>query len=139
MLLHGLGMTADLNWGPAYAELGDPFRVVAPDLPGHGRGVRPWPDFSLEQCADHIVALADSLAIDRFIACGYSMGSLIAQLLWRRHPNRIAGLVLGATSRNFLGSPVERWSRRLHRLSQSPHSPTLCCALCGRTRWVSAI
>ena len=108
MLLHGLGMTADLNWGPAYAELCDSFRVVAPDLPGHGRGMRPWPDFSLEQCADHIVALADSLAIDRFIACGYSMGSLIAQLLWRRHPNRIAGLVLGATSRNFLGSPVER-------------------------------
>jgi 3-oxoadipate enol-lactonase len=108
MLLHGLGMTADLNWGPAYAELCTSFRVVAPDLPGHGRGVHPWPDFSLEQCADHIVALADSLAIDSFIACGYSMGSLVAQLLWRRHPDRIAGLVLGATTRNFLGSPIER-------------------------------
>lgn len=108
MLLHGLGITADLNWGPAYAQLGERFRVVAPDLPGHGRGVRPWPEFSLERCADHMVALADSLKIDRFIACGYSMGSLVAQLLWRRHPDRIAGLVLGAASRNFLGSPVER-------------------------------
>jgi 3-oxoadipate enol-lactonase len=108
MLLHGLGVTADLNWGPAYADLGQLFRVVAPDLPGHGRGVRPWPGFTLEHCADHMVALADSLKIDRFIACGYSMGSLVAQLLWRRHPDRIAGLVLGATSRNFLGSPVER-------------------------------
>ena len=108
MLLHGLGITADLNWGPAYADLGERFRVVAPDLPGHGRGVRPWPGFSLERCADHMVSLADSLKIDQFIACGYSMGSLVAQLLWRRHPDRIAGLVLGATSRNFLGSPVER-------------------------------
>jgi 3-oxoadipate enol-lactonase len=108
MLLHGLGITADLNWGPAYASLGEGFRVVAPDLPGHGRGVRPWPGFTLERCADYMVALADSLKIDRFIACGYSMGSLVAQLLWRRHPDRIAGLVLGATSRNFLGSPVER-------------------------------
>ena len=108
MLLHGLGITADLNWGPAYAQLGERFRVVAPDLPGHGRGVRPWPEFSLERCADHMVALADSLKIDTFIACGYSMGSLVAQLLWRRHPDRIAGLVLGAASRNFLGSPVER-------------------------------
>ena len=79
-----------------------------PDLPGHGRGVRPWPNFSLEECADHIVALADSLGIDRFIACGYSMGSLVAQLVWRRHPDRVCGLVLGATSRNFLGSPAER-------------------------------
>ena len=108
MLLHGLGITADLNWGATYAELCRLFRVVAPDLPGHGRGVRPWPKFSLEKCADHIVALADSLEIDRFIACGYSMGSLVAQLIWRRHPDRISGLVLGATSRNFLGSPVER-------------------------------
>ena len=54
------------------------------------------------------MALADSLGIEKFIACGYSMGSLVAQLIWRRHPDRIAGLVLGATSRNFLGSPTER-------------------------------
>src|SRR5882757_929321 len=108
VLLHGLGITADLNWGAAYAELCQRFRVVAPDLPGHGRGIRPWPTFSLEKCADHMVALADWLGIDKFIACGYSMGSLVAQLIWRRHPDRVAGLVLGATSRNFLGSPVER-------------------------------
>jgi 3-oxoadipate enol-lactonase len=108
VLLHGLGITADLNWGAAYTELCRRFHVVAPDLPGHGRGVRPWPKFSLEKCADHIVALADSLEIDRFIACGYSMGSLVAQLIWRRHPDRVSGLVLGAASRNFLGSPAER-------------------------------
>jgi 3-oxoadipate enol-lactonase len=108
VLLHGLGITADLNWGATYAELCRRFRVVAPDLPGHGRGIRPWPNFTLEKCADHIVALADSLGIDRFIACGYSMGSLVAQLVWRRHPDRVSGLVLGATSRNFQGSPAER-------------------------------
>jgi len=108
LLLHGLGITADLNWSPAYADLCQRFRVVAPDLPGHGRGIRPWPTFSLEKCADHMLALADWLKIDRFIACGYSMGSLIAQLIWRRHPDRVSALVLGATSRNFLGSPTER-------------------------------
>jgi pimeloyl-ACP methyl ester carboxylesterase len=108
MLLHGLGMTADLNWSPAYAELCQLFRVVAPDLPGHGRGIRPWSTFSLEKCADHMVALADWLGIDKFVACGYSMGSLVAQLIWRRHPDRVNALVLGATSRNFLGSPTER-------------------------------
>jgi pimeloyl-ACP methyl ester carboxylesterase len=108
MLLHGLGITADLNWRPAYADLCQRFRVVAPDLPGHGRGIRPWPTFNLEKCADHMVALADWLDIDKFIACGYSMGSLVAQLIWRRHPDRVSALVLGATSRNFLGSPTER-------------------------------
>src|SRR6476659_4039998 len=108
ILLHGVGMTADLNWGATYADLCRHFRVVAPDLPGHGRGIRPWPKFSLEKCADHMVALADWLGIDKFIACGYSMGSLVAQLIWRRHPHRVSALVLGATSRNFLGSPTER-------------------------------
>src|ERR1700742_3750350 len=68
MLLHGLGITADLNWSPAYGDLCQRFRVVAPDLPGHGRGIRPWPTFNLEKCADHMVALADWLKIDKFIA-----------------------------------------------------------------------
>jgi pimeloyl-ACP methyl ester carboxylesterase len=108
ILLHGVGVTAELNWGATYADLCRHFRVVAPDLPGHGRGSLPLPKFSIEGCADDIVALADSLAIDQFIACGYSMGSLVAQALWRRHPDRIAGLALCATSRNFLGSAAER-------------------------------
>src|SRR4029078_984297 len=101
MLLHGLGITADLNWSPAYADLCQRFRVVAPDLPGHGRGIRPWPTFSLEKCTDHMVALADSLGIEKFIACGYSMGSPVAQLIWGGHPDRIAALVSRATAAHF--------------------------------------
>jgi len=113
MLLHGVGMTADLNWGAAYPALCRQFRVVAPDLPGHGRGIRPWPKFGIEECADHIMTLADSLGLDQFISCGYSMGSLVAQQVWRRHPDRVSGLVLCATSRNFLGSAVERMASSL--------------------------
>jgi 3-oxoadipate enol-lactonase len=108
ILLHGVGVTADLNWGATYAGLCRQFRVVAPDLPGHGRDSRPWPKFGIEKCADHILALADSLGIDSFIACGYSMGSLVAQDLWHRHRDRISGLVLCASSRNFLGTSAER-------------------------------
>jgi 3-oxoadipate enol-lactonase len=113
MLLHGVGMTADLNWGAAYPDLCRHYRVIAPDLPGHGRGVRPWPKFGIEDCADHIMTLADSLGLEKFIACGYSMGSLVAQQMWRRYPDRISGLVLGATSRNFLGSAAERMASSL--------------------------
>jgi 3-oxoadipate enol-lactonase len=113
MLLHGVGMTADLNWGAAYPDLCRQYRVIAPDLPGHGRGVRPWPKFGIEDCADHIMTLADSLGLEKFIACGYSMGSLVAQQMWRRYPDRISGLVLGATSRNFLGSAAERMASSL--------------------------
>jgi 3-oxoadipate enol-lactonase len=108
ILLHGLSATADLNWFPTFAPLGRHFHVVALDHRGHGRGIRSRRLFRLADCADDVVALADVLGVDRFIAAGYSMGGPIAQLVWRRHPERVAGLVLCATSRNFAGHPAER-------------------------------
>jgi hypothetical protein len=41
----------------------------------------------------------------QIIACGYSMGSLIAQLLWRRHPGRIRWTCSGCHLPQLLGSP----------------------------------
>ena len=41
--------------------------------------------FRLDDCADDVVALADELAIDRFVPVGYSMGGPIAQLIWKQH------------------------------------------------------
>ena len=101
LLLHGLGATADLNWFATYAPLGERYRVVALDHRGHGRGVRIRGRFRLADCADDAVALLDALQIDRAIPVGYSMGGPVAQLLWRRHRERVAGLVLCATARNF--------------------------------------
>jgi 3-oxoadipate enol-lactonase len=104
VLLHGWTATADLNWFPAYDALAEHFRVVALDHRGHGQGIRTIRRFRLADCADDAVALADVLGIDRFIPVGYSMGGLVAQLVWHRHRTRVAGLVLGATARNFRGS-----------------------------------
>ncbi len=104
LLLHGWTATADLNWFPAYEPLAEHFRVVALDHRGHGRGIRTNRRFRLADCADDAVALADTLGIDRFIPIGYSMGGLVAQLVWHRHRDRVDGLVLGATARNFRGN-----------------------------------
>ena len=41
------------------------------------------------------------LSVERFIAVGYSMGGPIAQLTWKRHPERVSGLVLCATAARF--------------------------------------
>jgi pimeloyl-ACP methyl ester carboxylesterase len=109
ILLHGLAATGGLNWFAAFGPLGQQFRVVAVDHRGHGRGLRSAAPFSLDDCADDIVAVADQLGIDTFIPVGYSMGGPIAQLVWRRHPGRVDGLVLCATSRDFRG----RWHERV--------------------------
>ena len=103
VLLHGLGATTSLNWPGAFESLSAHFRVVGLDQAGHGRGVRsPWP-FRLEDCADDVVRLADVLGIEHVIAVGYSMGGPVALLARRRHPSRVDGLVLSATSARFAG------------------------------------
>lgn len=108
MLLHGLSGTADLNWYPAFGPLSRHARVIALDHRGHGGGIRTSARFRLADCADDAVALADVLGIDRFVAVGYSMGGPIAQLIWHRHHERVDGLVLAATSRNFRGRPRDQ-------------------------------
>ena len=107
MLLHGLGATASLNWFTAFPALERRYRVVAPDHRGHGRGIRSEAPFTLEDAADDVVALADALHVERFVVVGYSMGGPIAQLVWRRHPERICGLVMCATSFRFRESARE--------------------------------
>ena len=107
VLLHGLTATGGLNWFACFQPLGRHFRVVALDQRGHGRGIRTR-RFRLADCADDVAALADVLGIERFVPVGYSMGGPVAQLTWHRHRDRVQGLVLCATSRNFRGHPRER-------------------------------
>lgn len=107
VLLHALGCTAHLSWAGALDELSRTHRVIAFDQRWHGRGIRS-PRFRFEDCADDVVAVLDALDVDRAIVAGYSMGGAIAQLVWRRHPDRVAGLVLCSTARNYRGLRVER-------------------------------
>lgn len=108
ILLHGWTATADLNFFTCYEALSEHFRVVAIDHRGHGRGIRSSQPFKLSDCADDVAALADQLDIKTFIPVGYSMGGLVAQLLWKRHESRVRGLVLAATTGHFVESREER-------------------------------
>ena len=101
LLLHGWIASAGLNWFQTFDALGEHYRVLAMDHRGHGRGLRTWKRFRLADCADDAAALLDELEIPSAITVGYSMGGPITQLVWRRHPDRVAGLVLCATSRSF--------------------------------------
>jgi 3-oxoadipate enol-lactonase len=108
LLLHGWTATADLNWFTCYKPLARHYRVVALDHRGHGRGIRSRRAFRLEDCADDAVAVCDVLGINRFIPVGYSMGGPIAQLIWKRHHDRVRGLVLCATAPYFATSREEK-------------------------------
>jgi 3-oxoadipate enol-lactonase len=93
--------TAALNWYGSLEYLGRSFRVIAPDLRGHGRLGQGAPPFSVEGCADDIASIEDELGVARAIVVGYSMGGAIAQVFARRHRERAEGIVLCATAASF--------------------------------------
>ncbi len=109
ILQHGWTVTSDLNWFPSIDALAQHFTVVSHDHRGHGRGIRSPRRFTMKRCADDTIAVADHLGIDRFVPVGYSMGGAVAQLIWRRHPERISGLVLAATAARFKVTKRHRW------------------------------
>jgi 3-oxoadipate enol-lactonase len=108
VLLHGVTLNAELNWSGVVAALRSRYRVLTLDLPGHADGLPGPVPFLLEDCADDVASIAGALGIGRLVPVGYSMGGLVAQLLWRRHPGLTAGLVLCATARTVADSPWER-------------------------------
>jgi 3-oxoadipate enol-lactonase len=108
MLVHGVTLTAELNWSGVMEPLGAKFRVIAMDLCGHGESFAPKGRFSLELCADDLAQVARMRGVDQLAAVGYSMGGLVAQLLYRRHRSLVTGLALCGTARNFRGSPLEK-------------------------------
>jgi pimeloyl-ACP methyl ester carboxylesterase len=109
MLIHGVACTAELNWGKVFTPLAAHFHVVAADLRGHGDGIRAGLRFRLEDCADDVAALAAVLSTGKFTAVGYSMGGMVAQLVYRRHASLLSGLVLCSTAGN-VGSPAQKLS-----------------------------
>ena len=105
VLLHGWSATAALNWSMAMPELARRYRVVAPDLRGHGRGMRSPAPWRFENDAGDVAALIDVLGLDRPVVAGYSSGCGVAATLARDFPDRVGGLVLAAGGTGYPSSP----------------------------------
>ena len=108
VLLHGVTLDAATNWSGALPALAPRFRVLTLDLRGHGAGPPARVPYRLEDCADDVAAVVHALDVGPVVPVGYSMGGMVAQAFWRRHPGLTAGLVLCATARNVSGSPLEQ-------------------------------
>ncbi len=92
VFLHGFPHHRAL-WAPQVGALLDRARCIAPDLRGFGESSVVAP-YSIDQYADDLAALLDSLRIERAVVCGLSMGGYVALAFWRRHRPRIRALVL---------------------------------------------
>jgi 3-oxoadipate enol-lactonase len=97
LLVPGQAMTID-GWWATIPVLASSFRVIAFDHRDTGRSSRlPWP-YSVAQMAKDAVAVLDAAGERRAHVYGISLGSLVAQEVALRHPDRVQALVLGASS-----------------------------------------
>ncbi len=98
VLIMGYGSAMDL-WPPRFLdELSPSYKVVVFDNRGMGYSTAPPGNFSIEEMADDVAGLLDFLEIEEAHVLGWSMGSLVAQEVALRHPEKVNKLVLYASN-----------------------------------------
>jgi pimeloyl-ACP methyl ester carboxylesterase len=93
LLLHGIAGSSQ-TWRSVMRPLSRKFRVVAPDLLGHGDSAKPRTDYSLGALSVLVRDLLDELGISRATIVGHSLGGGIAMQFMYQHPDYGQRLVL---------------------------------------------
>jgi pimeloyl-ACP methyl ester carboxylesterase len=97
LLVSGQGMTRS-DWWRTVPVLARRFRVLCFDNRDTGRSKHSaWP-YTVAQMADDAIAVLNAAGEERAHVYGMSLGGMVAQGIALRHPDRVAGLVLGSTS-----------------------------------------
>jgi len=82
-------------WIDQVAGIGSIYRIITPDLRGHGKSSAPQGVYTMDEMADDVIELIDTLHItEPFVLGGLSMGGYVALALVARYPDRVRGLVL---------------------------------------------
>jgi pimeloyl-ACP methyl ester carboxylesterase len=83
------------------------FRIIVPDLPGHGRSAGE-PLGSAEAYAGWLEEFCQALRLHNFILMGHSFGGAVVQEYARCHPHKVSGMVLVGTGTGFRLSRIYR-------------------------------
>lgn len=99
VMVQGLGLAGDF-WFDVPERLAEEHgqRVLVIDNRGVGRSDLPRRPFGMGQLADDVATMLDAEGVDRAVVVGLSMGGMVAQHVALRHPQRVEGLVLMATT-----------------------------------------
>ncbi|MGB6764704.1 MAG: alpha/beta fold hydrolase, partial [Mycobacterium sp.] len=93
LLIHGMAGSS-ATWRAIIPELSKKYRVVAPDLLGHGASAKPRGDYSLGAFAAWLRDLLDELGISRATVVGQSLGGGVAMQFTYQHRDYCQRLVL---------------------------------------------
>ena len=110
LLIHGMGGSSS-SWRALVPILSKKYRVIAPDLLGHGQSDKPRGDYSLGAFAVCLRDLLDALGISKATVIGHSLGGGVAMQFSHQHRDYCRRLVL--ISSGGLGADVGRLLRLL--------------------------
>lgn len=95
VFLHGLGSRKEA-WIPQH-ELANKYRLVIPDLRGHGE-TEINEGITIKNFASDVIELLEFLDISSAFICGLSLGGIVAQELYKQRPDLVKGLILSNTT-----------------------------------------
>ncbi|MGO4345354.1 alpha/beta fold hydrolase [Paenibacillus sp. MCAF9] len=93
VLLHGFCGSSQY-WQKICPVLGDQYRVIIPDLRGHGGSSAPEGPYTMETMAEDIAALLEALAIEKVVMFGHSLGGYVTAAFAENYPDKLAGFAL---------------------------------------------
>lgn len=118
VLLHGLALDKHI-WDPVIETFQAQARFIAPDLRGHGMTSLGQADATLGQIADDLLALLNTLDLEKVCLVGHSMGGYIALEFAARYSGRLSSLVM--LTSNLRADAPEKKKGRLEDAQKALH------------------
>ena len=110
---HGFAGVAE-SWEYQLAHFSNKYRVVAPDLRGHGQSDAPHSDYTMAELVQDMHDVVEALDLpDRFILAGHSFGGSVCIEYALAHPERLEKLILVATAGEY---PLPKIAALLFRI-----------------------
>jgi 3-oxoadipate enol-lactonase len=142
LLVHGFGGTGRTDWRHQTPVFSQNYRLIVPDLRGHGRTDHPeaitGPEF-FEIATSEIVGLVSDLDLGPVHVCGFSMGAAIASGLYYLNPSLVRSLILvsGAARVNRSIAPrmFDLWEEMSEPDSVDAGWATVLARLHGEDKW----
>lgn len=120
VLVHGYAGCAE-TWEHQINHFSSEFRVVAPDLRGHGQSDAPFTQYTMPELVDDLDAIVEKLQLpERFTLIGHSFGGAICVEYASAYPERLDRLILIATAGEY---PLPRGASWFARIPTAAFRP----------------
>jgi long-chain acyl-CoA synthetase len=120
VFVHGYAGCAE-TWEYQINHFARSFRVLAPDLRGHGQSDAPFTQYTMSELVDDIHTVAEALDLpERFILVGHSFGGSICVEYANAHAERLEKLILISTAGEY---PLPRGASWLSRIPTAVFRP----------------